>query len=410
MDANQPDLNTLSETQYDCDLVIAGGGPVGLTLALGMAQRGAKVDLIEVIAPESGQPNSFDGRVLALSEGSRLILQDLDVWADLQAYVTEIHHVHVSQKGYLGLTLMHSDEMDVPALGYSIRASDLGRVLWQKVQANKAIQLYCPAKLLSFKQQADGVQVSLQQGEQVIERRARLVVGADGTDSQVRQTMGFALQQKNYGAWAILAQVDTEKPHQNWAFERFTSEGPVALLPLNTASHKLVYVASESNYQTLLNLPDAEFIQAFSQKMGERFGAYQNISPRVAYPLKETYVKGVVKGHAVLMGNASHTQHPVAAQGLNLGLRDVEDFLKGLQPGLVNLTDPAFLAHYEQQRQQDHQKVMGLTDSLIRIFEHPSPLVGHARGLAMMTLQALPKLKRRLARFSMQGAKQGAER
>lgn len=409
MDAKQPDLNTSSETQFDCGLIIAGGGPVGLTLALGMAQRGAQVDLIEAIAPESGQANSFDGRVLALSEGSRLILQDLAVWTDLQPYVTEIHHVHVSQQGYLGLTLMHSDELDVPALGYSIRASDLGRVLWQKVQVNSAIRLHCPAKLLSFNELSDGVEVSLQQDEQVIQRRARLVVGADGTDSQVRQTMGLTLQQKNYGAWAILAQVDTEKPHQNWAFERFTNEGPVALLPLNTATHKLVYVASDVNYQTLLSLPDADFLQAFSQKMGERFGAYQNLSPRVAYPLKETYVKGVVKGHAVLMGNASHTQHPVAAQGLNLGLRDVDDFLKGLQPGLVNLTDSTFLAHYQQKRQTDHQQVMGLTDSLIRIFEHPSPLVGHARGLAMMTLQALPKLKRRLARFSMQGTNQGVK-
>lgn len=405
MDANQLDLDGTSEVMFDYDVVIAGGGPVGLTLALGLAQRGAHIALVEAIQPKSGQANSFDGRVLALSEGSRLILQNLNVWSDLIPYVTEIHHVHVSQQGYLGLTLMHSEELNVPALGYSIRAHDLGRVLWQHVTNTDAIQLYCPANLVNFMESGDGVSVEVQQAQKNLTITSRLIIGADGTDSQVRQTMGLRLEQKNYAAWAILAQVDTEKPHQNWAFERFTSEGPVALLPLNSATHKLVYVASEQNYAALLALSDDEFMNAFSQKMGERFGAYQNISPRVAYPLKETYVKRVVKGHAVLMGNASHTQHPVAAQGLNLGLRDVDDFLNGLQPGLLNLTQPTFLAHYERQRQIDHQKVMGLTDSLIRIFEHPSPLVGHMRGLALMTLQALPKLKQRLAKFSMKGAK-----
>lgn len=394
----------LDKTTFDCDVLIAGGGPVGLCLALGLAQRGAKITLVEAVEPEPGAVNSFDGRVLALSEGSRIILQDLGVWQNLLPFVTDIQHVHVSQQGYLGLTLMHAEEMDVAALGYSIRASDLGQVLWAALRAESAIELRCPAKVIGFVQQNDLVKIELEQTNQTHHLNARLIVGADGTDSQVRKTLGLPLQQNDYAAWAILAQVETAQPHQNWAFERFTSEGPVALLPLETHAHKLVYVAPKADYQRLLALSDADFIQAFSAKMGERFGGYVNISPRVAYPLKETYVEKVVVGQAVLMGNASHTQHPVAAQGLNLGLRDVEDFLQGLQPGLVNLTDSAFLHTYQQKRQADHKKVMGLTDSLIRIFEHPSPLVGHARGLAMMALQLMPKLKKRLARFSMQGA------
>ena len=405
MDANRTANNRLAAMGVDCDLVIAGGGPVGLCLALGMAQRGARVELIESVKPEPGAQNSFDGRVLALSEGSRKILDSIGVWSALTPFLTEIKHVHVSQQGYLGLTLMHAEEMNVPALGYAVRASDLGQVLWQAVNQQQGIQLRCPAKVTRLAQTDKQVVVTFEQDGEQQQLTSRLIVGADGTDSQVRKSLGLDLQQRDYQAWAILAQVETEKPHQGWAFERFTSQGPVALLPLDTHAHKLVYVASNQDCQALLDLSDQDFIAAFEAKMGERFGAYQTISPRLAYPLKETYVDQVVVGRAVLMGNASHTQHPVAAQGLNLGLRDVDDFWVGLNADLSNLDNQERLAHYQRVRKKDHKKVMGLTDGLIRIFEHASPLVGHARGIAMMALQALPKLKRRLARFSMQGAK-----
>lgn len=405
----------------DCDVLIAGGGPVGLSLALGLSQLGAKVELVEAIEPKPGAKNSFDGRVLALSDGSKQIFQRLNLWQKLENLVTEIHHVHVSQQGFLGLTLMHAEEMGVQALGYSIRASDLGEVLWQAVQADENIKIHCPAKVKTFEQikvttqpdlVVDQVKVELEVAGETLVRTAQLIVGADGTNSQVRKTLGLPLIENSYDAWAILAQVETEKPHENWAFERFTTEGPVALLPLKTHSHKLVYVAPSSQYQALLALDDDAFKAAFTKKMGERFGRYQEISKREAYPLKETYVEQVVVKNAILMGNASHTQHPVAAQGLNLGLRDVDEFIQGLQqlnsncaqPGLV-MVDPNFLASYEKSRQQDHKKVMGLTDGLIKVFEHSSPLVGHARGLGLMALQLLPGLKKRLAKFSMQGAK-----
>lgn len=387
----------------DTDVLIVGGGPVGLCLALGLVQKQARVTLLEAVEPVEGAANSFDGRVLALSEGSRIILEKLGVWRALLPYLTDILHVHVSQKGYLGLTLMHAEEMAVPALGYSIRASDLGRVLWQKVRAESAINLICPARLEGFSQNAQGVDAQITTLNQQQTLSARLIIGADGTDSQVRKTLDLPLESKDYQAWAILAQVETEKPHQNWAFERFTQDGPVALLPLNSHSHKLVYVASQQDYTALLDMSDQAFIQAFTVKMGERFGAYTRISNRLAYPLKETYVNKVVVERAVLMGNASHTQHPVAAQGLNLGLRDVSEFMFGWDD-LALLDDAARLTLYQQQRQKDHRKVMSLTDGLTQVFEHPSPLVGHARGLAMMGLQLMPKLKKRLAKFSMQGA------
>jgi 2-octaprenyl-6-methoxyphenol hydroxylase len=382
--------------------VIAGGGPVGLTLALGLAQQGYRVTLLEKVEPKAGAVNSFDGRVLALSEGSRQILQSLGLWPALLAHLTPIKHVHVSQKGYLGLTLIHAEEMNVAALGYSIRAEALGEVLWQAVRAQANIDIRCPAQLLGFVQDEEDVYVDVEQLGQRVSVRAKLLLGADGTDSQVRRGLNWRLVHKSYHAWAILAQVDTFEPHENWAFERFTAQGPVALLPLSSHSHKLVYVASDEEYADLLALSDEAFIAAFSRKMGERFGGYHRLSGRVAYPLTESYVERVAQGRAVLLGNASHTQHPVAAQGLNLGLRDVASLLAGLQ--IQGVDDVSWLAGYERERQQDHRQVMGLTDGLIRVFEHPSPFVGHLRGVAMMALQAMPGLKRRLARFSMRGA------
>jgi 2-octaprenyl-6-methoxyphenol hydroxylase len=373
-----------------------------LTLALGLAQQGYRVTLLEKVEPKAGAVNSFDGRVLALSEGSRQILQSLGLWPALLAHLTPIKHVHVSQKGYLGLTLIHAEEMNVAALGYSIRAEALGEVLWQAVRAQANIDIRCPAQLLGFVQDEEGVYVDVEQLGQRVSVRAKLLLGADGTDSQVRRGLNWRLVHKSYHAWAILAQVDTFEPHENWAFERFTAQGPVALLPLSSHSHKLVYVASDEEYADLLALSDEAFIAAFSRKMGERFGGYHRLSGRVAYPLTESYVERVAQGRAVLLGNASHTQHPVAAQGLNLGLRDVASLLAGLQ--IQGVDDVSWLAGYERERQQDHRQVMGLTDGLIRVFEHPSPFVGHLRGVAMMALQAMPGLKRRLARFSMRGA------
>ncbi len=389
-------------TLEQVDAVIAGGGPVGLTLALGLAQQGCRVTVLEKVEPKPGALNSFDGRVLALSEGSRLILQQLGVWTALLSHLTPIKHIHVSQQGYLGLTLIHAHEMNVMALGYSIRAEALGAVLWQAVRAQVNIDIRCPARLLGFVQNEETVLVDFEQQGQRAQLQAKLILGADGTDSQVRQSLNWPLVQKSYRAWAILAQVDTYEPHEHWAFERFTSQGPVALLPLSTHSHKLVYVAPEAEYEDLLAMSDVDFVAAFTRKMGARFGGFHQLSARVAYPLTETYVERVAEGRAVLLGNASHTQHPVAAQGLNLGLRDVASLLAGLQNHGLN--DVGWLVQYERERQQDHRQVMGLTDGLIRVFEHPSPLVGHLRGVAMMALQAMPGLKRRLAHFSMRGA------
>lgn len=403
----------MADSILKTNFVIVGGGPVGLMLAIGLAQAGRKVVLAERFKPaeasdekQSEVKNSFDGRVLALSHSSKLALEKLNLWSSLATYVTDIQHVHVSQKGYLGITKLHAEEANVPALGYSIQSSDLGHVLWQKANEQANITFLCPATLSHFVQNETSVVSEIEVEGQIVQVESSMLIGADGTDSKVRQILGLALEEKSYDAFGVIAQIETEQHPEGWSFERFTEEGPVALLPMSGHFHKAVMVCPAEQVESIKQLNDEDFIERFSDKMGERLGRFISVSPRMAYPLKETYVSQMVSGRAILMGNASHTQHPVAAQGLNLGIRDIDEFLAYFrtQDGVENLSNLDFLIEYAAVRKQDHEKVMGLTDSLIQVFEHTSPVVGHLRGIGLMAMQAVPKLRKRFTRFAMGGS------
>ncbi|QCU89856.1 FAD-dependent monooxygenase [Thiomicrorhabdus sediminis] len=422
---NNPTESTQSAQPADlradihADILVVGGGPVGTLLSIALAQQDYQVVMVERFLPEFAKQagnekaqteprNAFDGRVLALSKGSSDFLQQVSVWSELEPLTTAIEHVHVSQQGYMGLTTLHADDLSVPALGYSVQSQDLGKVLWQKAVAQKNLQIISPAELVSFVDDGDAISANIQpldDSNQLLTISAKLIIGADGTESKVRQQLGLPMQQKSYHAYAVLAQIETEQHPNGWSFERFTEQGPVALLPMFGHAHKAVMVCPEEQLAEIQALDDQQYIERFAEKMGERLGCFTKVSPRIAYPLTESYAPRMTKGRALLMGNASHTQHPVAAQGLNLGIRDIEQFLQVLQ-GKQMTQDPgdlSLLANYAASREDDHKKVMGMTDSLIQLFQHGSPLVGHLRGLGLMALQAMPGLKRRFAKFSMYG-------
>lgn len=386
------------------DVLISGGGPVGLLLAIGLGQAGQQVVVAEKNAFEKGETGSFDGRVLALTYGSVQVLKTLNVWPDLEPMITPIEHVHVSQKGYLGLTQLHADEMRVPALGYSVTASDLGRVLWQTAQNTPNVTLLSESGLVDLSIQGNRRRVELTTPDGTGHYDAALVVGADGTESTVRKCLDLPIEAKAYEAFGVIAKIETEQHPNGWAFERFTEQGPVALLPMHGHESKAVWVVPKDDIERVRALNDTDFMQAFAARMGERLGAFVKVSERVAYPLTETYVPRFYAERAVLMGNASHTQHPVAAQGLNLGIRDVAVFLEMMQDSDAekpDLGDDAFLARYADERAQHHEKIMGLTDGLIQLFQVESPVVGHMRGLGLMAMNALPGLRKRFTKMTM---------
>lgn len=380
------------------DAIIVGGGPVGLMLSIGLAEQGRKVLLVERSLPEFSP--SFDGRVLALTYASKRFLEQLNIWQKLEPHTTSIEHVHVSQKGYMGLTHLHAKEMNVPALGYSVTASDLGNVLWSNAEAHKSIRVLTESELVSYEQQDDKMLVQLQVQDTLFTFQSLLLVGSDGTQSKVRELMGVELQEKSYDAFGVIAKIETELNPQGWSFERFTKEGPVALLPMTENFHKAVMVLPSKKMDWVKSLNDKEFIQAFSEKMGERLGRFLSVSERVIYPLKETYALEMAKGRTVLMGNAAHTQHPVAAQGLNLGIADIQVFLEVVQEN-SDIGEPSGLQVYQIKQQPHHEKIMGLTDGLIHIFQNASPVIGHMRGIGLMVMEAAPALRQRFTRMGM---------
>lgn len=382
------------------DVFISGGGPVGLILAIGLARAGKTVVLAEKNAFDQGEKGSFDGRVLALTYGSVCFLEALGIWTELKSYTTPIEHVHVSQKGYLGLTHLHASEMNVPALGYSVTASDLGNVLWQAASSLEGVSLFSQSGLVDFKLKQDQQQVCLetQSGQRVFE--VDLVVGADGTQSTVRQLLELPIEVKDYQAFGVIAKIETEQHPNGWAFERFTEQGPVALLPMHKHESKAVWVVPADEVEQVKILDDEAFIHAFSQRMGERLGSFVTVSERVFYPLTETYVPTFIKPRAVLMGNASHTQHPVAAQGLNLGISDIQAFLERGKHA-TDLGEWSLLSAYADERRKHHEKIMGLTDGLIQLFQTDSPMVGHMRGLGLMAMNAIPSLRKRFTKMTM---------
>lgn len=399
-----------AQKNLQADVFISGGGPVGLMLAIGLSQLGKHVILAEQYEPQADSKhldqvkNSFDGRVLALSKGAQTFMQRIGVWSALKAHTTSIEHIHVSQKGYLGITTLHAEDVDVDALGFAVQSSDLGAVLWQLAKQQENLTILCPAVLSHFEQTPDkvNIQIHSQSGDALATVTAQLIVGADGTQSKVRTLAKLPIEQKSYNAYGVLAQIETEQHPQGWAYERFTNDGPVALLPMHEHFHKAVMICPENELNAVMQLNDEEYMQLFASKMGERLGRFTQVTKRIAYPLKETYAPTMTVGRALLMGNASHTQHPVAAQGLNLGIRDIDVFLDDVK-SQTDVGALSLLQNYAAKREQDHQKVMGLTDTLIQVFQHKSPLVGHLRGIGMMAMQAMPGLKNRFSKFAMRG-------
>jgi len=378
------------------DLVIVGGGPVGLALAIGARRQGISVVVIERSAPLRQEGTAFDGRMLALNLASRQLFERIGIWEALAPSVTPIEHVHVSQQNHFGITLMHADELGVPALGYSVLGVDLGETLWSEAR-QAGVRILRPAQMVEMVVDERAVRVRLEDGSVI---QGLLLAGADGTRSRVREAMGWPLHEKDYGAHAVLAQVKSRLPHCGWSFERFTPEGPVALLPHRTHHHKAVYVCPNERLEPLMALDDTGWLEAFSRRMGPRLGGFDAVSPRVAYPLKEAYVPRVAEGRVALLGNASHTQHPVAAQGLNLGLRDVADYLDALAEREA-WGKRAWAQAYEMKRQTDHQAVMGMTDSLVNVFQCRLPGAAQLRSAGLVATQLIPVLKKKLARFSM---------
>jgi 2-octaprenyl-6-methoxyphenol hydroxylase len=379
----------------DFDLAILGGGPVGSALALLLARlapQPARIALLQAeTASQYGHRPELDPRVLAVNHGSRVLLESLGAWPQQAALIQTIH---VSQRGRLGRTVIRHNDFNVPELGCVVRYGQLYEKLAHAVNAS-GVQVLIGDGARVIEQDALGV--GIEQGSRRL--RAKLVIHADGFTG-VEPT-------RQYTQYALLTRARASRPRAGWAFERFTNEGPLAVLPHPEAlgEQSIVWCCSPKRATALQVLAPEQFSHALTEMFGSRLGTLTVQGPIACVPLAMTLRPKTIDGRCVAIGNAAQTLHPVAGQGLNLGLRDAATLAIVLRDWFVTPAEPPAVAlqRYQQLRAPDRQLTVRLNDLLSRVFTTKSPLVEHAAGLALLGMDLLPALRAPLARHLLQG-------
>ncbi|AXK39794.1 FAD-dependent oxidoreductase [Crenobacter cavernae] len=371
------------------DVLVVGAGPVGALAALKLAEAGRKVALVEA-RPEHVPVR--DARALALSWASRGALVDAGIWRD-DLPATAIDTVHVSQQGSWGRTVLSRDDLKLPHLGVVVDYPALSDALAQSL-AERALPVAWGTRVTAIDTLSAYARVMLKSDAGESEVTARLVVLAEGGDL-VDSLPGLSRRVHDYGQSALLAEVKCDKPHDGVAFERFSKRGPLALLPRGDG-FMLVWTRTPEDAHELREGAPEELEKQLAEAMGERLGAFHLSGARAVFPLTLKEVNHRVSRRVALIGNAAQTLHPVAAQGLNLGIRDALALAAALK-GSADPGDTAALASYERARHLDSGAVVGFTHHLVRFFDSHGPLVSAARGLGMNLLDAAPGLRRRFA-------------
>ncbi|MDV6315710.1 2-octaprenyl-6-methoxyphenyl hydroxylase [Idiomarina sp. HP20-50] len=375
------------------DVAIAGGGLVGALTGLMLAQQ--RPDWRIVVCEPRAEGPPTDKRIIALAAASAQRLQTLGVLEGIES--TPIKHIHISDRGFAGATELHAQQEQVDALGRVVAASELVNNLYLSCQQQTNLTWLSGVRLESLQQQQEQVELTLNNGQQL---QTKLLIGADGQNSLVREQLRLESDVYNYGQFGCIATLDLEQPLNGWAFERFTEAGPIALLPMQGNQASLVWSFTEAQRDAAEQWSDAEFLRRCQQAFGYRAGLFSGVSRRVFYPLILRRAKRSVHHRSVIIGNASHALHPIAGQGFNLGLRDTEELCQSLaatdDPGSFKA-----LQRYEQSREQDYQAIIKLTDGLVRGFSnHYWPTV-LGRNSALMLLQHCGPLKSAFARLTM---------
>ncbi len=395
-------------TQADqFDVVIAGGGLVGGSLAIALAQTDCRVALVEAVPPESDAQPSFDDRTLALARGSCRVLEQLEVWQGIQNSVWPINQIHVSQQGRFGTTVIDAAEQGIAQLGYVIKSYQLGQSIWDVIRALPNVEVFCPATVTATSLVEDGREVVLDIDGQSQTLKTKLLVVADGARSRLRSALGIDARERNYEQVAVVANIRIDQKHAgNLAYERFTSQGPLAILPGRDGRYTLVLARNSTSVSDVMAMSDEALIELVQTLFGFRLGRIRQIGKRQAYPLSLVTADSVAADRAVVIGNAANGLHPVAAQGFNLGLRDaaslaelIADAFRASAAADVGTTE--LVQAYVDWRQDDQRRVVQFTDSLIRYFSVPGMTAAAARGLSLAAFDVLPVAKRELARQTM---------
>lgn len=396
----------------DYDVVIAGGGMVGASLALCLdcfSRAGLRVLVVESFPlPPVGEGKpayrpSFDARSTALSFGSAQIYQELTVWPLLAEHIATISQVHVSDRGHFGSALMTAASQGWPALGYVVENAWLGNVLLNQLRLHTNVEFLSPASVEAVVVSQGYATLTLREGDTLRDVTSQLVAIADGADSGLRTQLGISASVDDYHQVAVIANVGTEKHHGGCAYERFTERGPLALLPLSEdeagmSRSALVWTFPEGMAEEVASWSDEAFLAELQRNFGYRLGRLSKVGQRNAFPLRLMQADEQVRGQVVVLGNAAHSLHPVAGQGFNLALRDVECLSRLVASAHIageNLGDLKLLQRYINSQRGDQLITTTFSDQLSGIFSNRKPVLSLFRNLGLSMLDVSPSAKSR---------------
>ena len=395
------------------EVIIVGGGMVGLSLALMLAKAKIAVKLLEAIqypnyedADLAPYHSSFDARNSALSRRSVQIYQELGLWDVLQQHATPILQVHITEQDSFGKARLLAEQEKVENFGQVIENAWLGRVLLTQVRQQPLNELIDGVQVTALTQDQDYAYIKALRGQQPLSLQAKLLIAADGRDSFCRQALGIGVDEHDYDQVAIVTTVQTSKPHQQVGFERFSPLGPLALLPLPGEYRRSVVwpVKKGTEQEWLGDDNDQHFLAALQQAYGDRAGKFQKTGKRFSYPLSQVLAEKQASGRVVLMGNAAHTIHPVAGQGFNLCMRDAYVLVRSLTEQLAKSSDigePRMLLAYEAARLTDQQRVIKFCDSVVRGFSNQNPILKLIRNTGLLAFDVVPGIKPLIANYAM---------
>ncbi len=415
-----PPSNSVNSTTEDLPLLnvpllIVGGGMVGLTLALMLAQKGLPVTLLEAVRyPEhfgdTPYYSSFDARNTALSRRTVQIFTDLGLWSELQAFATPIFQIHISEQGSFGKARLSASQEGLESFGQVIENAWLGRVLLAQVRASSLITLIDGVNVTHLTQDDQFATIqatkNLDGVSEIFSVKTPALIAADGRDSFCRRALGIGVDEHDYGQVALVTTVQTSLPHEQQAFERFAPQGPLALLPLCGENRRsIIWTVPKGTEQAWLGSEnDQHFLDALQTAFANRAGRFEKTGQRFAYPLSQVLADRQVAGRVVLMGNAAHTLHPVAGQGFNLCIRDAQVLTQTLSHQAQHgrdLGEAAVLKAYEQSRLTDQKRVIRFCDSIVRGFSNNNPFLKLARNTGLFAFDVIPGAKQLVANYAM---------
>lgn len=393
----------------DYDIAVVGGGLAGASLACALADSGLSIALIEAVGFDARADANMQARTTALAWGTRALFEQLGLWDDMAVDAAPIKRLHVSQRKHFGSVRVNAADYDLPALGYVLPNLTMIGALRARLEQLPDVDVIAPARFESLAYTEDGCRIALTcaRGDgETRELRTRLLVGADGARSSVRGALGIGAYIDDYEQRAIVTIVEPERAHAGCAYERFTPDGPIALLPRTRATCAAVWTLPSARAEQLCETDEASFIDAMQDAFGQRLGALTAAGPRGSYPLARVLCERAATRRAVLIGNAGHALHPAAAQGFNLAIRDALvlavmlrerlDMSPDFDPG-----DADLLEGWAEARRPDQHRVANFTDTIVRLFSNRVPGLDHARGAGLFGLSLLPAIRDDMARRSM---------